>query len=584
MKKFRGRLSLTHKLILYYLAISVVSLYIVGKFSFQKASNALLNRTFDQLTSLKVEKKNRLADFFSQREADLQLLSISKLNFPVFDAIYQKKHFPEKDSVLHIDKGSSHFLNGFLEGNKFISKILFIDTLDRVFIYDTKLFYHAAKYGLQTQEKAFPEGLHELNLKNGKKLLTITRNVYRQGTMIGKIRLELSKNFIDDIMLEQNIHNGLGKSGETYLVGSDYFMRSSSRFIDHSILKVKVKTVGVNQALKGKSSAKIIKDYRNIWVLSSYGPLGIKGLHWVVLAEIDKAEAMVPIKSLEDSILFLNILISLLLLGVIAVLANRMLWPLRKLTQETEKISSGEYGSVIDLDLKNEIGDLIRAFNEMSTKLKLQEEKIEFEKVLKLSSLIEGQEIERSRLSRELHDGLAQQVLALKLNIESVNNENLEQKMAVIKKEFNEIINEIRNISYDLMPSVLINYGLKKALETLRKKTNGSGILQMKLKYDTAVESIGKRGDMYLYRIIQEALNNTLKHSGASHFYLNITSDEEQFILEIYDDGCLAIGEQDQRKGNGLLNIRERINILGGQFRIITEPGESVRLNIFIPL
>jgi signal transduction histidine kinase len=312
--------------------------------------------------------------------------------------------------------------------------------------------------------------------------------------------------------------------------------------------------------------------------------LGIKGLHWVVLAEIDKAEAMVPIKSLENSIIFLNILISLLLLGVIAVLANRMLSPLRKLTQETEKISSGEYGSVIDLDLKNEIGDLIRAFNEMSTKLKLQEEKIEFEKVLKSSSLIEGQEIERSRLSRELHDGLAQQILALKLNIESVNDENMEQKMTVIKKEFNEIIHEIRNISYDLMPSVLVNYGLKKALETLRKKTHDSGMIQMEVNYDASVETIGKRGDLYLYRIIQEALNNTLKHSGASHFYINITSDDEQLKLEIYDDGCLAIGESDQRKGNGLVNIRERINILGGQFRIITEPGESVRLNIFIPL
>ncbi|MBN2616539.1 MAG: sensor histidine kinase [Bacteroidales bacterium] len=584
MKKPFKALSLTQKLIIYYLLISVLSLYIIARFSFHKASTALLNRTFDQLTSLKVEKKNRLADFFVQRESDMNLLSKSKLNFSIYKAIYQTKSFTTGDTILLLNQGSSQFLNGFLEGNKYISNIVYIDTLNRVFIYDGSRFYFDKNYGQRRQEQTYPIGLSELSLTNGDKLLAITKNVFQNKILLGKIRMEFSENFLDDIMFENNVHNGLGKSGETYLVGNDYYMRSSSRFIHHSILKVKVQTVGVKEALKGISGSSIIRDYRGIWVLSSYGPLGVKGLPWVVLAEIDKSEAMVPINSLQNSIIFLNILMSLLLLGVIAVIASRLLSPLKRLQQETEKISAGEYGSIIDMDLKSEIGDLIRAFNEMSQKLKLQEEKIEFEKILKTSSLIEGQEIERSRLSRELHDGLAQQILALKLNIESVSKENMDQKLGQIRKEFNEIINEIRNISYDLMPSVLVNYGLKKALEELRKRTNAAGVIAYELSYETTVETIGKRGDLYLYRIIQETLNNSIKHSGATHFYLNLSADKDHLKVEIYDDGCLGITFDDKSEGNGLMNIRERINILGGQLQIVTRPGMEVRLNILIPL
>lgn len=584
MKKPFKALSLTQKLIVYYLVISVLSLYIIARFSFQKASNALLNRTFDQLTSLKIEKKNRLADFFSQREADMQLLSKSKLNYAIFGDIYQTKSFARGDTILSLNQGSAQFLNGFLEGNKYISKIVYIDTLDRVFIYDGSRFYLDKDYGLYTHERTYLEGLTELNLMNGNKLLAITKKVSRKGVLLGKIRMEISENFLDDIMFENNVHNGLGKSGETYLVGSDYYMRSSSRFINHSILKVKVETVGVQEALKGVSSTQIIKDYRGIWVLSSYGPLGVKGLPWVVLAEIDKSEAMVPINSLQNSIIFLNILMSLLLLGFIAAIASRLLSPLKRLKQETEKISAGEYGSIIDMDLKSEIGDLIRAFNDMSQKLKLQEEKIEFEKILKTSTLIEGQEIERNRLSRELHDGLAQQILALKLNIENVGEEDVNQKLDQIRKEFNEIINEIRNMSNNLMPSVLVNYGLKKALEELKKKTNAAGIIAFELEYQTPVETIGKRGDLYLYRIIQETLNNSIKHSGGSHFYLKLTSEKEFLKVEIADDGSLGISFDDKSEGNGLMNIRERVNILGGQLQIITRPGKEVKLNILIPL
>ncbi|MBN2639825.1 MAG: sensor histidine kinase [Bacteroidales bacterium] len=584
MKKPLKALSLTQKLIVYYLLISVISLYIVARFSFYKASNALLSRTFDQLTSLRVEKKNRLIDFFDQREADMQLLSKSKLNIPVFREIYQKHVFPVGDSILQINMESRNFLSGFLQGNKYVTKIVYIDTLNRVFIYDGTLFYRDKNYGHRIHEKKFTDGLRELNLGDSGKLLVITKNVFEKEKVLGKIRMELSKSFIDNIMLEHNVHNGLGESGETYLVGSDYFMRSSSRFIHHSVLKVRVETDGVKEALKGISGTKIIKDYRGIWVLSSYGPLGIKGLNWAILAEIDKTEAMIPINNLQNSIIFLNILVALLLLGVIAAIASKLLSPLKKLKHETEKISAGEYGNIINMEQKSEIGDLIVAFNKMSKKLKLQEEKIEFEKILKTSSLIEGQEIERSRLSRELHDGLAQQILALKLDIESVNEKNIEQKLGQIRKEFNEIISEIRNMSYDLMPSVLVNYGLKKALEELRKKINVAGAITFNLNYEATVETIGKRGDLYLYRIIQEALNNSIKHSGAKHFYLRLTIEKEHLKVEMFDDGNLNPAFGDKNEGNGLMNIRERVNILGGQLEVDTRPGKAVRINILIPL
>ena len=105
-------------------------------------------------------------------------------------------------------------------------------------------------------------------------------------------------------MYENNPFNGMGKSGEAYLVGSDTLMRSQSRFVPNSVLKLKAKTDAVINALGGNDNTGIINDYRGIKVLSSYGIISINNIRWAIMAEIDYKEAIIPIDDYRNNMIF----------------------------------------------------------------------------------------------------------------------------------------------------------------------------------------------------------------------------------------------------------------------------------------
>ena len=119
--------------------------------------------------------------------------------------------------------------------------------------------------------------------------------------------LEIPNRVVDKLMFENNPAYGFGNTGDFYLVGSDYLMRSSSRFVPNSILLTQVKTKSVNEALKRHEGARIIEDYRNLQVLSSYSHVDIFGLNWAIIAEIDLSEAMIPIIRIRDHIFFMSL-------------------------------------------------------------------------------------------------------------------------------------------------------------------------------------------------------------------------------------------------------------------------------------
>ncbi len=153
---------------------------------------------------------------------------------------------------------------------------------------------------------------------------------------------------------------------------------------------------------------------------------------------------------------------------------------------------------------------------------------------MRLSSMIDGQEIERQRLARELHDGLGQSILAIKMRLERTANaspEKSKQIMEEVQMLFANTIQEIRSISNNLVPAVLNELGLADALQNLcREVTKSSAI---KIECEANVHSLKNTDKIntYLYRIAQEALNNAVKHSKASHVNLKLyTSNEEVFL------------------------------------------------------
>lgn len=234
----------------------------------------------------------------------------------------------------------------------------------------------------------------------------IAAPIFDRAKFIGVLAVQLPVDEINNVMTGNRNweSDGLGKTGETYLVGQDYLMRSVSRFLvetpkeylqtlrslgtkeptitrisqyNTSILEQKVRTQGVEAALTGKQGTQIIRDYRNVPVLSSYAPLKIGELDWVILAEIDLTEAYAPIKSFERQLLVSATLLMLLVTLIAMGLAYLFVKPINQLIQNARKVEAGQLDAIAPLDTNDEFGELARSFNAMVRSLRAQTSLIE---------------------------------------------------------------------------------------------------------------------------------------------------------------------------------------------------------------
>ncbi|WP_019502395.1 adenylate/guanylate cyclase domain-containing protein [Pseudanabaena sp. PCC 6802] len=234
----------------------------------------------------------------------------------------------------------------------------------------------------------------------------IAAPMFDRSEFVGVLAFQLPVDEINNVMTG-NRHwesDGLGKTGETYLVGRDRLMRSVSRFLVQdpqtylntlrslgmhaatinrieqygtSILQQPVHTDGATAALNGQQGTQIINDYRNIPVLSSYAPIRIDGLDWAILAEIDLAEAYAPIYDFERQILISATLLMLLVTLLAMGLANLFVKPIQQLIDSARKVAAGELDTIVALDTRNEFGELAQSFNLMVDSLQTQTNLVE---------------------------------------------------------------------------------------------------------------------------------------------------------------------------------------------------------------
>lgn len=207
--------------------------------------------------------------------------------------------------------------------------------------------------------------------------------------------------------------------------------------------------------------------------------------------------------------------------------------------------------------------------------------------IRELRSLIDGQEIERQRLSRELHDGIGQSLIAVKLNLESLSflKENeIHQKLAQIRIQFDGIIDEIRRISTDLMPAVLDEFGIVIAVRNLCNEIAGHTGLKIDLVFSGQTEELSRKRKTYLYRIVQEALHNVVKHYSATEVQVKLSREADRIHLNISDNGTgFDPGHPGTESGHGLQNIRDRVKLLRGKLNIDSRPGTGTSIHAIIP-
>ncbi|MEM9509612.1 MAG: adenylate/guanylate cyclase domain-containing protein [Cyanobacteria bacterium P01_E01_bin.35] len=246
--------------------------------------------------------------------------------------------------------------------------------------------------------------------------------VFDQSELIGVLAFQLSANEINRIMTGNNNWqtNGLGKSGETYLVGADYGMRSISRFLieqpeeyfkaiakeglpeseiaqiklfNNSILHQEVSTAAIEQALDNQTGYDLGEDYRGRETLNAYRPLELDGLDWVINAQIDTAEAFKPIRDFQRKVLLATAIIVLLVTLIASILSYYFVRPIRALIDGFRQVGKGNTEVKVKVKTKDEFRELAHSFNEMVDSLdqqkKLVQEKNDENEELLLSILPE---------------------------------------------------------------------------------------------------------------------------------------------------------------------------------------------------
>ncbi|HPR26291.1 tetratricopeptide repeat protein [Lentimicrobium sp.] len=218
------------------------------------------------------------------------------------------------------------------------------------------------------------------------------------------------------------------------------------------------------------------------------------------------------------------------------------------------------------------------------TKMRLEHEKRLIQKEA-FSAIVNAEENERKRIAMELHDGLGQLLSAAKLNISVLEDTNSEEdRLAVDNAEnlIDQAIADLRNISHNLMPSALIRLGLIPAIHDMADKINSGRKVVVKITSEGFESRLPGNLEIAIYRVIQESVNNILKHAGAGNIFINLRYGGESLDLSIEDDGkgMPEPSTSNSGKGIGWDDIRSRVSLFNGRMNLYSEPGKGTRLNI----
>jgi signal transduction histidine kinase len=195
---------------------------------------------------------------------------------------------------------------------------------------------------------------------------------------------------------------------------------------------------------------------------------------------------------------------------------------------------------------------------------------------------METQELERKRIAEDIHDSLGHLLSTVKLNLQTLKGG--EQQITTSLNLLNQASEEIRNITFNLMPRTLEEGGLVPALNELASKVTASGVLKVNLHiHDIDKFILEKQSQFNIYRIIQEAVNNILKHANASEINIQMIGQEDHITIMIEDDGK-GFTPGEKSAGRGLKNIVTRSLWLKGSLNIDSTPGKGTTITTEIPV
>ncbi|NGZ26191.1 MAG: HAMP domain-containing protein [Magnetococcales bacterium] len=383
------------KLIGLFLLVGLLPMFFVGWNSSRASEDALMKAAFSQMEAVRSIKKSQVEKFFGERFGDISVLAQSGDITRALEAIGQAFNAEGnktggtqwtkavKENTLWLDWFAKEYgyydlflisADGFVVYS-FSKESDLGQNLDTGALRDSSLgkAYHKAK----GSNKAAVADFEPYAPSKGEPAAFLATPVMKEGQVMGSVGLQLSLDAINAIMQQRD---GMGKTGETYLVGGDKRMRSDS-FLDkqgHSVKasfagtidKNGVDTEGAREALAGKTESRIIKDYNGNLVLSSFAPVKVGEVTWAILAEIDLPEVREPIQALIYNIALMAIGIALMVVLVAIVVAGSIAKPLVMGVEFAKRIANGDLTATIEIQQKDELGMLSEALRNMVDKLR----------------------------------------------------------------------------------------------------------------------------------------------------------------------------------------------------------------------
>jgi signal transduction histidine kinase len=203
-----------------------------------------------------------------------------------------------------------------------------------------------------------------------------------------------------------------------------------------------------------------------------------------------------------------------------------------------------------------------------------------------VDSMLKGQEDERSRLAKDLHDGLGGLLSGVKFSLSNMKQNLIitPDNMAVFERSLDMIdtsIKELRRVAHNMMPEMLTKFGLDEALKDYCSTINTTKLLTVRYQSLGIMTRLDSATEIIVYRIVQELLNNILKHAVASEVFVQLIRENDRLNIVVEDNGKgFDTAMLENNKGAGWVNIRSRVEYLKGQLDVHSEPGKGTLVNI----
>lgn len=582
MSSNRNKVKVSHSftlLIAFSLAVIVaVTSFFAHRFD-SNFKESIVDQWSTQLTSITKISSLNIESFFSKFGDNLKTISANPL---VQEKALSGIHDPEdtsycciknlydvhKDDVdaILLQNAAGELILGYpeyifknLRHLKRLSNILNIDTFKKGEIYVSDVFTN----------------------RHMKQLFVVSVPVFKNSTYIGLVSWiisvdKIAKKYLDPVIIGQNaylwmIDNSnriLAHHDSNYLgLNSWYIMKDfeiTQKVYGYSMDKSKKylaesKSFFENMQANKSGTGRYIDFAHSDYCLATFQKIAVHNNTWTIITNVPYSQILEPVKRNTIKVYVLS--------GVVISILTLILLILFRL-QRSRLFLSRETEYHIELAKKAE--------------------QIKEERQKKLTAQIDGQEIERKRVSREIHDGLGQYLLSLKVRLEELYKTvpaNFTSGIEELRSIFQKTLEETKRISNNLLPISLEELGLETAIKNLCHDISENTAIQVDFVAHGVSELMSIKQKTYLYRISQEALSNIQKYAEASEVNVQLLGNDEQLTLIIQDNGKGFVYKDGYNtKGNGLNNIRDRAEILNGKCEIESIAGQGTIITIKIPL